>query len=279
MLFHVCSFPFVLTVIFFEKMQHCDFVELIATVARRMYMCGAETRLIIQTSERIAAAFGYKAVVIVNSCEISVKLLYCESEDLSKQKECTTFMRIDGHGIDMNRLIFYTHLCHDAEQGIITPEELQEKLEHIPQFPYSRTLLVIAVGIATAAYSAINGGNLAACVTALIAGAVTMTAKELLKKYHLFEMFVFTICGMISTLSSFYIGNCIFELDKYNLAIAMVVSLLILVPGFQFVNGILDLFKGYTAVGATRLINTVMLIASVCLGIMIAFSMLPINNL
>lgn len=58
----------------------------------------------------------------------------------------------------------------------------------------------------------------------------------------------------------------------------MVVSLLLLVPGFPFINGILDLFKGYISMGTVRLIHTIILVASVCLGIILAFSILPING-
>ena len=56
------------------------------------------------------------------------------------------------------------------------------------------------------------------------------------------------------------------------------VSLLLLVPGFPFINGVLDLFKGYIAMGTVRLIHTLILISSVSLGIILAFSILPING-
>ena len=46
-------------------MKNSEFAELIAYIAKRMYMCGAETRLIVQTSERVAKAYGHQASVVV----------------------------------------------------------------------------------------------------------------------------------------------------------------------------------------------------------------------
>ncbi|MBQ3776263.1 MAG: threonine/serine exporter family protein [Ruminobacter sp.] len=259
-------------------MKNSDFAELIVSLARRMYMCGSETRLIIQTTERVASAYGCQATVIVSPGSVGVKLVFPVSDEREYREEYTTFGRIDRVGINMHNLVFYTRLCQDAEKGLITADELMEKLEHIPQFSYNRLFMVAAVGIATAAFSVINGGDMDASMTALVAGTITMACKLLMQKFHLFDMFIFTTCGFISTIISFWVGTGIFHLSEYNLAVAMVVSLLLLVPGFPFITGILDLFKGYTSVGATRLINSIMLVASVCLGIMTAFSILPIDK-
>ena len=253
-----------------------ELAELIAYTADRMYRCGAETRLIIQTSERVARAYGRPATVVVTPEMIGVKLR-TDGEN-GTVTECSTFTRIDRGGLNMHNLVTYTRLCQEAEKGNLSFEELKQKLSEIRSYPYNPFLMTFLIGIATACFSFINGGDLNTGITAMLAGSITMAVKLLLQKYHLFDMFIFTVCGFTGTLSSYLIGTHLFELSRYNLAVAMVVSLLLLVPGFPFINGILDLFKGYISMGTVRLIHTIILVASVCLGIILAFSILPING-
>ena len=244
-------------------MKNSEFAELIAYIAKRMYMCGAETRLIVQTSERVAKAYGHQASVVVTPGFIGVSLKCPASggNDSEPAEECSSFAK-----------------CREAEHGLLTQDELKQKLGEIRSFPYNPFLMIVLIGVATASFSVINGGDIPASLTGLFAGSITMAAKILMQRYHLFDMFIFTTCGFVGTISSYWIGTEIFDLSRYNLAVAMVVSLLLLVPGFPFINGVLDLFKGYIAMGTVRLIHTLILISSVSLGIILAFSILPING-
>lgn len=261
-------------------MKNSEFAELIAFIAKRMYMCGAETRLIVQTSERVAKAYGHQASVVVTPGFIGVSLK-CPApcgNDSEPAGECSSFAKIEHGGLNMHNLVTYTRLCREAEQGLLTQDELKQKLGEIRSFPYNPFLMILLIGVATASFSVINGGDIPASITGLLAGSITMAAKILMQRYHLFDMFIFTTCGFVGTMSSYWIGTEIFDLSRYNLAVAMVVSLLLLVPGFPFINGVLDLFKGYIAMGTVRLIHTLILISSVSLGIILAFSILPING-
>jgi len=46
------------------------------------------------------------------------------------------------------------------------------------------------------------------------------------------------------------------------------------VPGFPFVNGVLDLFKGYYSMGILRLVNTMILLLAVSVGFTLALNFL-----
>ncbi len=245
-------------------------VDLIADLSSRLFRCGAETRLIVQTSERVAKACNSNAVIVVDPGKISVKVEY-------QGEVYETFVPSPRISINMGSLVSYVRLCRQLENGQISPAELAKKISEVKIKSYNPLLLVIAIGLATGAFSYINGGSADASYTGILAGMITMASRVLMQKAMLFPLFIFTICGFLGTFTSFLIGTYIFELDYYNLVIAMVVSLLLLIPGFPFINGILDLFKGYVTMGISRLIDTFMLISAVCLGIMMAFSLLPIG--
>lgn len=251
-------------------MNLSQFADLLSTVALKLFSCGAETRLIVQTSERIAKACGFIATVVVHHGMINVKV---EKDHDSY----TTFVRTLTPGINMANLIDYTILCKQLEDRLIDIQEFETKFNQINNKHYNPFLLILMIGFATGAFSYINGGSFDASYTGIIAGMITMAAKLFMQRAKLFPLFIFTSCGFIGTISSFCVGNIIFSLDNYNQALAMVVSLLLLIPGFPFINGILDLFKGYVTMGVSRLLTTFMLISAVCLGIMMAFSLLPLR--
>ena len=82
-------------------MKNSEFAELIAYIAKRMYMCGAETRLIVQTSERVAKAYGHQASVVVTPGFIGVSLKCPASggNDSEPAEECSSFAKIEHGGL------------------------------------------------------------------------------------------------------------------------------------------------------------------------------------
>lgn len=238
----------------------------IAELALILSSCGAETRLIVQTSERVAKACGCTAVVIVSPNMIIIKLTRGD-------EEYSSFYRTRGIGLNLGSLIYCSRLCRKLEEKKISPSHLNHILKNFSSWKYSNFLVIPVIGIACGSFCFLNGGNAHAAVTAVLAGCVTIALKLYLNRLGLFHLFVFISCGFTGTLVSFVLGTFVCGLGSTDLAVAMVVSLLPFVPGFPFINGILDLFKGYPVMGIYRLVTTVMLILSVCIGVVLALSL------
>lgn len=245
-----------------------ELVALTSDLASRLCGCGAETRLIVQTAERAARACGGSAVIIVDPGKISIKVEYQGSV-------CETFVPSPAIHLNMGCLISYVRLCRQLEQGAISPETFSHQVKEVKSISYHPLLIIVAIGLATGAFSGINGGSLGASCVGILSGMFVMACRIGMHKARLFPLFIFTVCGFAGTMISCLMGTWIFNLDSYNLVIAMVVSLLPLIPGFPFINGVLDLFKGYVTMGISRLISTFMILFAVSLGIMMAFSLLP----
>ncbi len=249
-----------------QNMDLKELTRLTADVALLLASCGAETRLIVQTSERVASACGCAAVVIVSPNMVSVKL----SLD---GEEYSSFFRTRGIGLNLRSLIYCTRLCRQLEDNKINPQQLRHILDNFHVWHYNPVLVILVTGIASFNLCILNGGHMNAAVTAMVAGALTVAVKLFLNGIGVFHLFVFISCGFLGALFSSLIGSLVFELGDGDISIAMVVSLLPLVPGFPFVNGILDLFKGYPVMGIYRLVTTVMLISSVCIGVVLSISL------
>lgn len=243
--------------------------ELTAEVALILSSCGAETRLIVQTSERVAKACGCTAVVIVSPNMINIKLA-------RDGEEYSSFYRARGIGLNLGSLIYCSRLCRKLEENKISPHHLRHVLDHFHSWNYNGFLVTLVTGIACGSFCFLNGGHIDAAVTAFAAGTVTIALKLYLNRLGLFHLFIFISCGFTGTVVSFLAGTFVFGLGGTDLAVAMVVSLLPFVPGFPFINGILDLFKGYPVMGIYRLVTTVMLISSVCIGVVLALSLMSL---
>ena len=245
--------------------------KLISNVALRLFACGAETRLIVQISERLAVACGSRAVVAVSPNMIHLKIV-------TGLEEYSSFWRTGVIGMDTAGLIACTRLCRRAERGEVTLEQLSEAVSQIRPSPYNSYLMILVISLATCSFCMLNGGSIGAALTSMLAGAVAMSLKLAMHHLRIFPMLVFICCGFAGTVASFVIGYYCFRLGNFDLSVAMVVSLLPFVPGFPFINGILDLFKGYPVMGINRLLTALMLLASVCIGIVLALGFLPLKT-
>src|SRR5574344_794748 len=234
--------------------------ELLLDVAYRLCICSAETRLIVQTTERIAKAFGYVDVDVI---------VHDNGEQYSLLK------KVEHIGINMHNLTTITHLCLKIEHGELPIEEALKSLKKIKTYAYNPYLMCFVIGFATFAFAFLNGGSIDASYVGFCTGFLTMAVRLFLQSKKLFPLFVFTMGGFVATLFAYLFGKYVFMVSEEDLKVSMVVSVLLLVPGFPFMNGILDVFKGYSNMGISRLITTFVLLACVCVGITMAMEILP----
>ncbi|WP_019000956.1 threonine/serine exporter family protein [Succinimonas amylolytica] len=248
-----------------------QYLELFSEVAVRLMESSAETRLVVQTTERIARAFGYPDIQV-----IVLSGMVCISVKTSGGYQSLTRKGML-HGIQMDVLAEITGLCLEAEQARVSFTDFQNRFRSIRTREINPLLLCFVIGLATAAFGWLNDGSFLAGISGFLAGFITMAFRVLLQKYVLFPVFVFGFLGFFGTLISYSLGVYIFRLPPDDLGIALVIGVLLLVPGFPFVNGVLDLFKGYYSMAFNRLMITTILLTSVSLGITAALHFLPLG--
>ncbi len=94
-------------------------------IAFKLYTSSAETRLIVQTTERIAKSYGYNDVSVAVSPDIIV------IEIVVNEKAYTEIRKTAPIGINMGTLIWLTKVCHKAEKHQITLEETIAELQNL----------------------------------------------------------------------------------------------------------------------------------------------------
>ncbi|OCL83201.1 threonine/serine exporter family protein [Arcobacter porcinus] len=230
---------------------------------------GAESILIEQTAQRLGKVLG------ASSVEISLIPSAIVLTTLYHGQSVTTTRRVHHKPINM-RIV-----C--AIQNIVLKMEKKESevnydidylytiLKQLEANYYNRWLVIFMVGLSCMSFTFLQGGDSMALLTTFFASSIAMFVRQELSKKRFVMIIVFGITAFVATL--------IAGLSKmYGLSstpnIAMAASVLLLAPGFAFVNSFLDSFKGYMMMGWGRWMDGMILTLATSVGIIIAIALL-----
>jgi uncharacterized membrane protein YjjP (DUF1212 family) len=102
-----------------------------------------------------------------------------------------------------------------------------------------------------------------------------MFVRQELAKHKFISLIIFAITAFVATLiaSLSYVDNI-----SSTPSIALSASVLLLVPGFPFINSFLDAVKGYLSMGWGRWLQATLLTLATSMGIIFAMSILNIKG-
>jgi uncharacterized membrane protein YjjP (DUF1212 family) len=162
-----------------------------------------------------------------------------------------------------------------ASSSPIALDALHRHLDVIERAPplHTNAMVALAVGMASAAFAWLNGGNLAAIVAAAIAGALGQALRSQLLHRHLNQYAVTAHCAIVA--GGLY-GAAAALLAHAGLAsgpgVGVIAAGLFLIPGFPLVAALLDLLQHQTPAALARLAygTTLTLAAAFGLGVVVA---------
>jgi uncharacterized membrane protein YjjP (DUF1212 family)/uncharacterized membrane protein YjjB (DUF3815 family) len=159
-------------------------------------------------------------------------------------------------GIDAWRMGAIMKLSARAEPGI-SPHEVNARIDAIEASPGIHGVLVtaLAVGLASGAFSYLNGGGPLEVIASLVGGGIGQSVRSLLFRRHLNQYAVTALCAVIA--SSIYVlvtsllGEAGFPSPRH--AAGFISSTLFLMPGFPLVAALLDLLQNQIVASIARL--------------------------
>ena len=146
-------------------------------------------------------------------------------------------------------------------------------LKNIEPNYYNRWLVVIMVGLACSSFAYLQGGDLLSLVTTFAASSIAMFTRQELAKRRFVMIITFGITAFVATLIA-GISKMYGFSSTPNIALAA--SILLLAPGFAFVNSFLDSFKGYMMMGWGRWMEGSILTLATSVGVIFAIALLKI---
>lgn len=232
---------------------------------------GAESKLIEETARRLGLALG------VDSVEMSLipSAIVLTTLSNKKTQSVTTTRRAHHKPINMSIVCDVQKMCYEVEEEKKDVAFILKKMKEIQPNYYNRWLIIFMVGLSCASFAYLNGADWQAFAITFIASAIAMFTRQELAKRKFVLIITFMVTAFVAT--SIAALSHIFNLSSTpNIALSS--SVILLAPGFPFVNSVLDAVKGYLAMGWGRWMQAVLLTVATSIGIILAFALLNLRG-
>ncbi|ALK09605.1 Inner membrane protein YjjP [Blastochloris viridis] len=181
----------------------------------------------------------------------------------------TRMMQVGPHGVNHRFDFAVRDLAVRASKGGMTPDQIEAEVDRLrAETPRHRPWVVaIATGAACAAFGRLLGADWAAFLPVLAAGSIGQAIRHLLLARRINVFVITTIVGFVAAtlggLGARFAGSGAVEL-------AMMASILLLVPGVPSTNAQTDIMDGYPTMGSARAVWVVMIMVFAVTGVWLA---------
>lgn len=232
---------------------------------------GAESRLIEQTAQRLGTALG------VESVELSLipSAIVLTTLTNNQTQSVTTTRRAYHKPINMSIVCDIQKMCHETERESKDVSFVLTTMKEIQPNYYNRWLVVIMVGLSCASFAYLNGADWKAFLITLLASSTAMYVRQTLARKKFVMTITFAATAFTATMISGFAH--VYGLSPKS-QIALSSSVILLAPGFPFVNSVLDAVKGYLAMGWGRWMQAVLLTVATSIGIVMASAILNLKG-
>ena len=219
---------------------------------------GAEISRVEQTMEHIATAYGVsdESFFVLSNGIITTGQQYARAE----------FIPI--RGTQLSRIVEVNQLSRDVSSRLIPIDELASRLQAIRTGkgkPWWEVIIGIALGVAS--FSILFGGSLVDAAAAFACGLLLGTFMTFVGA-HMSRIFGNLLGGLVGGLLCVLAVTLGFGEHLPNMIIGTIIAL---VPGVPFTNGMRDLANEDYIAGATRLMDAFMAFLCIALGVALAF--------
>lgn len=232
---------------------------------------GAESILIEHTAQRLGQALG------VDSVEVSLipSAIVLTTLNNNQTQFVTTTRRAHHKPINMSIVCDVQKICHDLEKHKYDVDFVLESMKNIQPNYYNRWLVIFMVGLSCASFAYLYGADWQAFLVTFIASSVAMFTRQELARKKFVMIITFGVTAFIATIIA-----GLSQLYGFSSTpnIALSASVILLAPGFPFVNSVLDAVKGYLAMGWGRWMQAVLLTVATSIGMILAFAVLNLKG-
>ena len=242
--------------------------EILCAMGTAMAKCGAETRLILNSTEQLAKSFQ------LSYCELNLSRSQM-TVSISEGGERFYFSgKIPAFGINMSALTALNRVCLDIIEGKLTNlVAIKELILNLQGKTYGKCKLVVIESLAASAFAYLNGGDLKVAIAAFLGGLVLMSVRFSLIKSGFFPVFAFMCAAFFGCTTAFIASGFLLDAVYSETKLAVMATTLLLVPGYPLMNGFLDVFKGYLETGIFRLQHAAVLTMAAATGLLGAMSL------
>ena len=243
----------------YTEAQYTALVLEAATDAGRILLeSGAEIFRVEETMRRIIGYFGVEhedIYVLTNGIFISGNRKIDEAY--------ARVLHVPAVGARLDRVIAVNQLSREIEQGRYTLDQVHERLVEIQKLPSPRLpLQVLACGLGCGCFSVMFGGSLWDGAAAVLSGAL-MQLFMALPGRHMSKLMGSMCCAALGAILCILcytvgLGN--------RLSLMIIGSMMTLIPGVPFTNGVRDIADGDYLSGLVRMLDALLVFVGIAVG-------------
>jgi len=232
---------------------------------------GGESKLIEHTAQRLGKALG------VDSVEMSLipSAIVLTTLSNNQSQSVTTTRRAHHKPINMSIVCDVQKMCHEVEKQKLEVNDVFKAMKEIEPNYYNRWLVVFMVGLSCASFAYLYGSDWQGFFATFLASGTAMFVRQELARRKFVMIITFGVTAFVATIIA-GLAQLYGFTSTPNIALSS--SVILLAPGFPFVNSVLDAVKGYLAMGWGRWMQAVLLTVATSIGIVLALSVLDLKG-
>jgi uncharacterized membrane protein YjjP (DUF1212 family) len=244
-----------------------EIAAFIADYATCLLGSGVHTSRVIRNSRRIGESFGVDIKMTTFH-----KTFVLTAADKDSADVFTSVIDIPALPVNFEFNSELSSLSWEAYDTHLPLSELRTKYRRIVEKPPINSHLILwMVSLANASFCKLFGGDWAAVGIVLLATMAGFFARRQMQRRHINHFIIFTVSAFISSMCA-----SAALLFNHTAEIAIATSVLYLIPGVPFINGVIDIVEGHTLTGCSRLIQAVLLV--ICIASGLSCSLLLFKN-
>ena len=222
------------------------------------------------TAFRVRDSMGMLATTMgIDSLSLHITINGMTATVRRKDELVTLASEVSPPGINAWRIGALERLARKRRPDL-APKDLASDLDAIEAVPPIHSIITVAVamGLASGAFSYLNGGDMLGTGAAIAAGGLGQAARMLLFRRHLNQYAVTTLCAILASGAYCLIVTGISSQGfRPSDAVGFISSVLFLVPGFPLVASLLDLLQHQTMAGVARLFYGTLILLAAAFGL------------
>ena len=243
---------------------------------------GVQTSRIVINTTRIAHAYGYEPTIMTFQRNITMTLTPVLGDGRHSYRPLDAHpvsgMLQHRHGpldffynAELSRLSWFAYDNH------LSLDELEERFQRIMQTPpMNRWLMLYLISQANMAFCLLFGGDLMSGFFVFLGTFCGFLLRQELNSHHVYHYLTVVLSAVVA---SFIVGVGAKLGYEEMPKIALSASVLYLIPGVPFINGMMDVLDGYVLNGISRLLTAVMIVVSITVGLSFTLMSLDLSLL
>jgi uncharacterized membrane protein YjjP (DUF1212 family) len=230
----------------------------IAEYAVCLLGCGVHTSRVMRNSRRIGESFGLMLAMATFHKSIVMTV-----HDLKSGYVRTEVVDIPSLPISFEYNSELSSLSWEAFDKHLPLDVLRDRFEAIRSAKKMPAhLILLLVGLANASFCRLFEGDWLSVGIVFVATLAGFFVRQVMQRRGINHFIVFSASAFVASMCASTALLCSATAD-----IAIATSVLYLIPGVPFINGIIDIVEGHALTGCSRLIDAFLLVISIAVGL------------